>query len=106
MKHATLRLICALLAALMLTAALAACADAEKPDDTTTEPVTTAATPDTTPESTELVPDVPDSDFGGHKFNVLTRGQYSQTWYSRDIYSDGSDGGYISVAVFRSNKKI
>ena len=41
MKHATLRLICALLAALMLTAALAACADAEKPDDTTTEPVTT-----------------------------------------------------------------
>lgn len=106
MKHATLRLICALLAALMLTAALAACADAEKPDDTTTEPVTTAATPDTTPESTELVPDVPDSDFGGHKFNVLTRGQYSQTWYSRDIYSDGSDGGYISVAVFRRNKKI
>lgn len=106
------KIIAVSLAALICAASLAACAsvDTNSPSspDTDKGSVTTADVT-TTPEETEaprVTPNVPDANFGGHKFTVLTRGQSSATWYSRDIYAEGITGDVISDAVYKRNAKI
>ncbi len=101
------------LAALMCAATLSACAsDAGKtnPDVTTAAPVagdtTPVATEPTETETPRITPNLPEADFKNHKFTVLTKGQSSATWYSRDIYSEGITGEVISDAVYARNKKI
>ncbi|MBQ8396601.1 MAG: extracellular solute-binding protein [Clostridia bacterium] len=101
------------MAALMCAGSLAACAsdaDTPNPSVTTAAPTQTEAADVTTaPAETEeprITPNVPAANFAGHKFNVLTKGQSSATWYSRDIYSEGITGEVISDAVYKRNKKI
>lgn len=101
------------LAALTCAASLVACASDTDTQNPTNTPDTTPAvvnTDDTTvPAETEeprVTPDVPDANFEGHKFTVLTKGQSSATWYSRDIYSEGITGEVISDAVYKRNKKV
>ena len=116
------RIISLALAVLMFTATLASCAaEADKDTDVTTPaPIAGDNAPgdnnsgDNTPadtttpavEDTIITPNLPDADFGGHKFNVLTRGQSSATWYSRDIYAAGLTGEVINDAVYARNKKV
>ena len=113
MKRNFKRTLSLVLAALMCTAALSACAsDAGKtnPDVTTAAPIAGENNPtDTTASATEdtrITPNLPEANFEGHKFTVLTKGQSSATWYSRDIYSEGITGEVISDAVYQRNKKI
>ena len=115
------RIISLALAVLMCSAALTACASA--PDDDTTVTTTTPAAGDVAPTDTtpsgdapsettpapediRITPNLPDADFKGHKFTVLTRGQSSASWYSRDIYSETITGDVISDAVYSRNKLI
>ncbi len=113
MKRNTKRILSIALAALMCAATFVACADDAGSTNTTAAPTTTAAPSGdaaaTTPaETTEarITPNVPSANFEGHKFNVLTKGQGSATWYSRDIFSEGVTGEVISDAVYARNKKI
>lgn len=114
MNRTPKRILSAALAALMCAATFVACAnDAGPAANTTAAPTTTAApatdTAATTPaETTEarITPNVPAANFEGHKFNVLTKGQGSATWYSRDIFAEGITGEVISDAVYKRNKKI
>lgn len=100
------------LAALMCAASLAACASdagTKDPDITAAPSVTEASDVTTVPaetEDTRITPNLPAANFEGHKFNVLTKGQSSSTWFSRDIYSEGITGEVISDAVYKRNKKI
>lgn len=101
------RFISAALALLMLLAAATACADSGNGEGT--DVVTTAAAEQSEtdlPVETKVIADVPDSDFNGHVFRVLTRGKSSATWYSKDIYSENISGDLISDAVFERNKKM
>ena len=92
------RIVAIALATLMCIAVFAACASEVDMDtlDTTPHPSADVDIPGnnesdiTTPEPEEIRinPNLPESDFGGHKFNVLTRGQSSANWCSRDIYSE------------------
>ncbi len=101
------------LAALMCAATLSACASDEgknNPDVTTAAPVAGDTTPVTTEpattETTRITPNLPEANFNEHKFTVLTRGQSSSVWYSRDIYAEGMSGDVINDAVYARNKKI
>ena len=51
--------------------------------------------------------DLPDSDFGGYEFRVLSRGpDYNIHWYAKDIYAEAENGDPINDAVYRRNKTI
>ena len=113
MKRNFKRILSLVLAALLCTAALSACAsDTGKtnPDVTTAAPIAGENNPtDTTAPATEdtrITPNLPAANFGGHKFTVLTRGQSSAAWYSREIYAEGITGEVINDAVYQRNKKI
>lgn len=102
------RIISLILVVLMAMTAFCACA---KPDngnetDTTAADVTTADITEATTEEEKVVADVPDKNFQGHVFNVLTRGTSSSTWYSRDIFSEMLTGDIIGDAVFERNQKM
>lgn len=114
MKKAT-RLLSLILVVVMLAAIAVSCSNV-KDDDPGSSNGTTTVSPnpegptggdETTPgetSSTRITPDVPDgTNFGGHIFRVLTRGTYSETWYSRDIYSAGISGDTIADAVYARN---
>lgn len=111
----TLRLLSLILVIAMLAAIAVSCSNVQDDDNNTPNDTTTASsgnqgTPnDSTPAPGEtttsrITPDVPnDTNFGNHVFRVLTRGTYSETWYSRDIYSAGISGDTISDAVYARN---
>ena len=106
------KLFALVLAGLLCVSAFAACAsdsDVENPNSTTGGDTTGEITSTTAPVETEaprITPNVPDANFNGHEFKVLTRGQSSATWYSRDIYAEGITGEVISDAVYKRNVKI
>ncbi|MBQ8401910.1 MAG: hypothetical protein IJX14_08275, partial [Clostridia bacterium] len=94
-----------LLAALLASSALTACGDTASAETTNGE--TTAA--DTAPAETEtekLVPDLPDSDFEGYDFAILTRGQFNSHWCSQDAYAEELTGEPINDAVYNRNAGI
>ncbi|MCQ2427396.1 MAG: extracellular solute-binding protein [Clostridia bacterium] len=92
------------------TLLLTACS-AENPGSETTEAaatlppvpgVTTAVSTDTE----RLTPNIGSVNFGGHVFNVLTRGTSSATWYSRDIFAESITGDIIGDAVYTRNTRM
>ena len=104
------RIICLLLALLLAAGSLAACAEKTGPEtgaaaDTSADPSGSAGQWSETEEQ-RLTPDIPDEDFQGYEFNVLTRGTGSSTWYSRDIYAEAVTGDIISDAVYSRNKAV
>ena len=108
------RTLALVLAALMCVTSLAACAadgGKEAPTVTTASPTPgdTSPTDSSVPAETEeprITPNLPAADFEGHKFTVLTKGQYDATFSSRDIYAEGITGEVINDAVYQRNKKI
>ena len=110
------------LVAFMCIAAFSACASGGDQDTSVTTPagiagddtvgdapdggstLTDITPPD--PEDTRITPNLPEADFDGHKFNVLTRGKSSATWCSRDIFAEGLTGEVINDAVYNRNQTI
>ena len=63
--------------------------------------------PQTSENITErLYPELPDEDFGGYAFRVLTKGTYNVHWQTRDIFAEGETGDTINDAVYRRNVAI
>ncbi len=102
LRFAALALFCAL-----LLPTLAACgADAaDKPAVTQANSVTEAVTTEETTTAL-LMPDLPDKDFGGEVFLILTSGTSDTNgvdWVTYDVYSEKENGNAINDAVFARN---
>lgn len=76
--------------------------------DTQTDAQTTAAdsgAPAVT--ETTAVPrieaELPDADFEGYEFRVITRGQSNSHWDSKDIFAEAENGDLINDAVYKRN---
>ena len=78
----------------------------EEPSETTAETVQTEEAVSAETETEKLVPDLPEMDFEGCDFSVLTRGQYNVEWYSEDIYAEELTGEPINDAVFNRNVNV
>ncbi len=106
------RFLALMLALLTVIPLLAGCGDAGVSDETTASSTTAApsvSTETTVPAETEvprITPDLPEANFNGHAFTVLTRGQFSSSWFSRDIYAETMTGEVINDAVYKRNQKI
>nr|MBQ4319419.1 hypothetical protein [Clostridia bacterium] len=96
-----------ILALLMTTAALASCSDSgNAPAETTAADTTTAAVETTT---AEIMPDLPNKDFGGRDFMFLTSGSADTNgvdWESYDFYAEAENGDVINDAVYERNMYI
>jgi len=78
----------------------------QEPSETTAETTQTEETAPAETEPEKLVPDLPERDFEGYEFSVLTRGQYNAEWYSEDIYAEEITGEPINDAVFNRNMNV
>ncbi|MBQ8641384.1 MAG: hypothetical protein IJ480_04135 [Clostridia bacterium] len=104
MKH-TKKWFSLLLAALLLSSGLTACGDAES-TETVSADTSSAAETNAETETEKLTPDLPDSDFEGYEFSILTRGQYNSHWSSQDAYAEELTGEPINDAVYNRNAAI
>ena len=79
-------------------------ADAENPGGTAENTGAEKAEPEK--EAKKELPDVPDSDFGGYKFNIYSKGPVFNEWASQDIGAAEETGEPINDAVYRRNRYI
>ncbi|MBQ3177176.1 MAG: hypothetical protein IJB52_05110, partial [Clostridia bacterium] len=94
-----------LLAALLISSTMTACGDTTTAETNAGD--TTAA--DTVPAETEpekLLPDLPDADYEGYTFTILTRGQFNSHWCSKDAYAEELSGEPINDAVYNRNLNV
>ncbi len=97
------RIFALLLAALLLTSCGNA-ATTETTADTTETAAQTEAVTET--ETEKLLPDLPEKDFEGHTFTMLTKGYFSTHWYSMEAYAEELTGEPINDAVYNRNADI
>ncbi len=97
------------ISALLLCSMLALSACAGETVDTSSNDTTTASTETTVAEETttaRITPDLPDADFDGYTFKVLTRGTISSHWSSKDISAEEQNGEPINDAVYQRNSTV
>lgn len=61
---------------------------------------------DTLENTTEakILPDLPEADYGGHEFKIVTKGpDHNVHWFARDIYAETETGDTINDAVYKRN---
>ena len=97
------RILSALLAAIMLSA-LTGCGNTA--EETTTAPTDDTAAEVVETEETRLTPDLPEKDFGGHEFAILTKGPNDGHWFSQDAYAEELNGEPINDAVYNRNAAV
>ena len=97
----------ALLAALLLTGALASCGSSdvtETPNTPDTTPTDTTAAVTETAEP-ELKPELPEKDFGGYEFHIINANKHD--WMMiYTIDSEGENGDALNDAIFRRNTAV
>ncbi len=89
----------------LLTLTAVSCGQADGTDDiVTTDAVgsDTAAFAETETEP-RIEADLPEADFEGYEFRIITRGQSKSHWDSRDIFAEAENGDLINDAVFKRN---
>ena len=96
-----------LLAVLCLLPYAVSCAD-ESSDAVVTqtqEAVTETGTAALTNEDmlTAYLDTLPEKDYGGYEFIILTRSEESWAWFTRDVFSAGENGDAINDAVYKRN---
>ena len=57
-------------------------------------------------ENQKLLPDVPESDFGGYQFNIYSKGPIYNEWASQDIYASEENAEPINDAVYMRNRHV
>ncbi|MBR4961421.1 MAG: hypothetical protein IKY52_11025 [Clostridia bacterium] len=98
------RILALLLAALMLST-MTACS--EKDTGETTADSTAVGEENNAAETEERIPtNLPQRDFNGHTFHVLTKGQFNAHWCSKDVYAEELTGEPINDAVFNRNAVV
>ncbi len=104
----TLRVIALLLLAAMTFSMVIGCSDTKDTDTETTNQSDTAAsgddTNDTAANATAL--NIPDVNYDGQEFRVLTKGTSQTQWQSVDIYSESASDDAISNAVYYRNLAV
>lgn len=89
-------------------AAITACGGTTAKEDNQTTPVTTANTGETTAaETVEIMPELPQKDYGGRTFTFLTSNENDDTgvdWVTKDIYAAEETGDIITDAVYQRNR--
>jgi len=101
-----------LLALLTVGASLVSCGnDTTEPADTTAAETTAEnAADETTDEMTNeqklssYVESLPDNDYEGYEFVIMTRSDVNPYWFTRDVFSEGEDGEPINDAVYQRNR--
>ena len=94
-----------LLAALLALLPVTGCGDtAAETEDTAAETVAAETAAET--EETKLTPDLPEMDFEGYEFRMLTKGLYNVHWRSIDAVAEELTGEPINDAVFNRNTYI
>lgn len=96
----------ALLLAALLVLSGSGCGNGTADTVDTTENDSDPTVVDTETEETKLTPDLPEMDFGGYTFTMLTKGQYDIHWRSIDAVAEEMNGEAINDAVFDRNSKI
>nr|MBQ4319665.1 hypothetical protein [Clostridia bacterium] len=97
-----------ILALLMLIPAFAACSDSGAPKETTA-PADTAVSETVETTTGKLTPDLPEKDFGGEKFTILTSGEADTNgyhWETYDVYAEAENGDVINDAGYARNMHI
>lgn len=95
------------LCALLIAGSILSCGDSGKKDPAlTTASVVDQQTNAGEEETTQLKPDLPEQDFGGYSFRVLTKGAFNTHWTSRDIYAAEATGDPINDAVYERNMRV
>ena len=97
-KHITAMLVAALLL-------MSGCGETAT-ENTETAAETAADVVETTPEETKLLPDLPEADYEGYSFRMLTKGLYNVHWRSIDAVAEELTGEPINDAVFNRNTSI
>jgi hypothetical protein len=101
--------ISSMLLLIILLSLLISCAgDAVKTTDTSADNKAEGEISEVTQETTteQLKPDVPEMDFEGYTFRIMTRGEQHEKWESIDVYSDGANGEPINDAVYDRNRML
>ena len=100
------KIISLILAFIFTALLLVNCGD--KADTPTSSADTTAAAENTeTQAETELKPDLPDVDYGGKTFEILTAGNWSNDWTEiYDFTADEQDGTPVNDAVYLRNRAV
>ena len=100
------KIISLILAFIFTALLLVNCGD--KADTPTSSADTTAAAENTeTQAETELKPDLPDVDYGGKTFEILTAGNWSNDWTQiYEFTADEQDGTPVNEAVYLRNSAV
>lgn len=93
-----------LLAALLVLSSCGNGADPVETDTGTNTDTTTETVAQT--EETKLTADLPEMDFDGYTFTMLTKGLYNIHWRSIDAVAEEMNGEAINDAVFNRNSAI
>ena len=101
MKHCK-HITAMLLAAMLL---MSGCGETAT-ENTETTAETAAGEVETTPEETKLLPDLPEADYEGYSFRLLTKGLYNVHWRSIDAVAEELTGEPINDVVFNRNTYI
>lgn len=104
----TKKLTALLLAALILSSALASCGEQTSTtpsgsDSSSASGETTAAAEETVPEETEIKPDLPEADLQGYSFRVLTR---DTDHHIKEVYATELNGEVVNDAVYTRNLNV
>ncbi len=88
-------------------ASMIACGDAaaENPaDDTTAAPdASNAVTETAVTEDTRVYAELPEANFEGYDFRVITKGSFNAHWTAMDIFAEATNGDPINDAVYNRN---
>ena len=90
----------------LVTASVSAAGCAQTSTDVETETDAPTTTDPVVTETEKIEPDLPERDFGGYEFTVLTRGQSNYHFISRDVYAEAITGDSINDAVYNRNKAV
>lgn len=86
------------------------CAGTSAPPDAAEETAaaeSTAAVTDAAEDLNSLILKLPDRDYEGYVFKILTREESaSPYWFTRDVFSEGIDGEPINDAVYQRNSLL
>ena len=93
-----------LLAALLAMMPLTGCGDAS--GETTADTAAAETLIETEPEETKLIPDLPEADYEGYTFRMMTKGLYNVHWRSIDAIAEELTGEPINDAVFNRNTYV
>ncbi|MHC1693912.1 MAG: hypothetical protein AB9835_01255 [Eubacteriales bacterium] len=97
------RLLAAILYLCFILPMLFSCGSSVEQSSATTEQPTTSVQETT---QSRIVPDLPEKDFDGYNFRILSKGQSNVHWKSRDLYAEEQTGEVINDAVYQRNAAV